>query len=112
MNGSLAEFLFKWEERPSWNVRVEIALSVARGILYLHEECENQIIHCDIKPQNILMDRNNSPKIADFGLAKLLKQDQRRTFTAMRGTRGYVAPEWYRTFLSRLRQTFTVLGLC
>ncbi|RZC75598.1 hypothetical protein C5167_051080 [Papaver somniferum] len=83
-----SEFLFKWEERPSWNVRVEIALSVARGILYLHEECENQIIHCDIKPQNILMDQNNSPKIADFGLAKLLKQYQRRTFTAMRGTRG------------------------
>ncbi|KAI3938780.1 hypothetical protein MKW98_011932, partial [Papaver atlanticum] len=82
VNGSLAEFLFKCEER----------------ILYLHEECENQIIHCDIKPQNILMDQNNSPKIADFGLAKLLKQDQTKTFTAMRGTRGYIAPEWYRNF--------------
>ncbi|KAI3967349.1 hypothetical protein MKW92_001919 [Papaver armeniacum] len=98
VNGSLAEFLFKCEERPAWNVRVEIALSVARGILYLHEECENQIIHCDIKPQNILMDQNNSPKIADFGLAKLLMQDQTKTFTAMRGTRGYIAPEWYRNF--------------
>ncbi|XP_026408801.1 G-type lectin S-receptor-like serine/threonine-protein kinase LECRK4 [Papaver somniferum] len=98
VNGSLADFLFKCKERPSWNVRVEIALSVARGILYLHEECKNQIIHCDIKPQNILMDQNNSPKIADFGLAKLLKQDQTKTFTAMRGTRGYIAPEWYRNF--------------
>ncbi|KAI3992621.1 hypothetical protein MKX01_007943 [Papaver californicum] len=98
VNGSLADFLFKSEERPAWNVRVEIAVSVARGILYLYEECENQIIHCDIKPQNILLDQNNSPKIADFGLAKLLKQDQTKTFTAMRGTRGYIAPEWYRNF--------------
>ncbi|KAI3977546.1 hypothetical protein MKX01_000459 [Papaver californicum] len=86
VSGSLADFLFKSEEHPAWNVRVEIALSVGRGILYLHEECENQIIHCDIKPQNILMDQNNSPKIADFRLAKLLKQDQTKTFT------------WYRNF--------------
>ncbi|XP_010245281.1 PREDICTED: G-type lectin S-receptor-like serine/threonine-protein kinase LECRK1 [Nelumbo nucifera] len=95
-NGSLADLLFTKERRPNWDERVGIALKIARGILYLHDECETQIIHCDIKPQNILMDEFNCPKIADFGLAKLLKPDQSGTFTAIRGTRGYVAPEWHR----------------
>ncbi|KAF8411656.1 hypothetical protein HHK36_004214 [Tetracentron sinense] len=95
-NGSLADFLFRPERHPSWDERVGIALNIARGILYLHEECETQIIHCDIKPQNILMDENWCAKISDFGLAKLLKPDQTRTYTGIRGTRGYVAPEWHR----------------
>ncbi|CAL5392987.1 unnamed protein product [Camellia sinensis] len=95
-NGSLADLLFKSTRRPDWNERIRIALNVARGILYLHEECETPIIHCDIKPQNILMDEFWTAKISDFGLAKLLMPDQTRTFTGVRGTRGYVAPEWQR----------------
>ncbi|CAL5390542.1 unnamed protein product [Camellia sinensis] len=95
-NGSLADLLFKSTRRPDWNERIKIALNVARGILYLHEECETPIIHCDIKPQNILMDEFWTAKISDFGLAKLLMPDQTRTFTGVRGTRGYVAPEWQR----------------
>ncbi|KAF8392466.1 hypothetical protein HHK36_022808 [Tetracentron sinense] len=93
-NGSLSSFLFKEEERPSWDHRVEILLGIARGLLYLHEECETQIIHCDIKPQNVLLDNHNTAKIADFGLAKLLMKDQTRTSTNIRGTMGYMAPEW------------------
>ncbi|KAL5555690.1 hypothetical protein UlMin_037926 [Ulmus minor] len=95
-NGSLANMLFATEARPCWDERLGIACGIARGILYLHEECETQIIHCDIKPENILMDENRRAKISDFGLAKLLKPDQTRTFTGIRGTRGYVAPEWHR----------------
>jgi tRNA A-37 threonylcarbamoyl transferase component Bud32 len=95
-NGSLADILFTPEKQPCWDERMGIARNVARGILYLHEECEQQIIHCDIKPQNILMDESGCAKISDFGLAKLLKQDQTKTFTGIRGTRGYVAPEWHR----------------
>ncbi|KAL2528160.1 receptor-like protein kinase 1 [Forsythia ovata] len=95
-NGSLADILFNPKNRPCWEERIRIASDIARGILYLHEECETQIIHCDIKPQNILMDEQRCAKISDFGLAKLLKQDQTNTYTGIRGTRGYVAPEWHR----------------
>ncbi|KAK2988281.1 hypothetical protein RJ640_016861 [Escallonia rubra] len=95
-NGSLADILFTSQNQPGWDERIGISLGIARGILYLHEECETQIIHCDIKPQNILMDDCGHAKISDFGLAKLLKPDQTRTFTGVRGTRGYVAPEWHR----------------
>ena len=95
-NGSLANILFKQESKPSWEERIRIALDVARGILYLHEECETQIIHCDIKPQNILIGEHRCAKISDFGLAKLLQHDQTRTYTAIRGTKGYVAPEWHK----------------
>ncbi|ESR41065.1 hypothetical protein CICLE_v10025158mg [Citrus x clementina] len=95
-NGSLADILFNAEKQPNWIERMGIARDIARGILYLHDECETQIIHCDIKPQNILMDENRCAKISDFGLAKLMKPDQTKTFTGIRGTRGYVAPEWHR----------------
>jgi len=63
--------------------------------MYLHEECSTQIIHCDIKPQNILLDEYFTPRISDFGLAKLLLAQQTRTHTQRRGTVGYFAPEWF-----------------
>ncbi|PHU08119.1 hypothetical protein BC332_24608 [Capsicum chinense] len=93
--GSLADLLFK-DSRLSWSQRVQVAIDTAKGLCYLHEECSNQIIHCDIKPQNVLLDENLTAKIADFGMAKLLRKDQTRTTTKIRGTRGYVAPEWFR----------------
>ncbi|KAL3728897.1 hypothetical protein ACJRO7_033477 [Eucalyptus globulus] len=96
-NGSLADLLFDVERQPPWSERVRIALEVARGILYLHEECELQIIHCNITTQNILMDESRTAKISDFGLAKLLMPNQTGTKTEVRGTRGYVAPELQRS---------------
>ncbi|KAL8262950.1 hypothetical protein R6Q59_024299 [Mikania micrantha] len=93
--GTLALFLFG-DMRPSWKQRRYILLGVAKGLTYLHEDCCNQIIHCDIKPQNILLDDYYNAKIADFGLAKLLMINQSRTNTGIRGTKGYVAPEWFR----------------
>ncbi|KAL9458864.1 hypothetical protein AB3S75_007696 [Citrus x aurantiifolia] len=81
---------------PNWKLRTEIAMGIARGLLYLHEECCTQIIHCDIKPQNILLDDHYNARISYFGLAKLLTLDQSHTNTAIRGTKGYVAPEWFR----------------
>ncbi|KAI3683472.1 hypothetical protein L1987_83976 [Smallanthus sonchifolius] len=94
-NGTLAFFLFG-DVRPSWKQRSYFAVDVAKGLSYLHEDCSNQIIHCDIKPQNILLDDYYNAKIADFGLAKLLMINQSRTNTGIRGTKGYVAPEWFR----------------
>ncbi|XP_028803725.1 G-type lectin S-receptor-like serine/threonine-protein kinase LECRK3 [Neltuma alba] len=94
-NGSLEKLIFGDSTvRPDWDERRRIALDIARGLLYLHEQCKAPIIHCDIKPQNILMDEFFRAKISDFGLAKLLMPDQTRTFTQVRGTRGYLAPEW------------------
>ncbi|CAN6556056.1 unnamed protein product [Malus baccata var. baccata] len=93
-NGSLNSFLFGERSRLHWYLRRQIALGIARGLLYLHEDCSSQIIHCDIKPENILLDDSFTARIADFGLAKLLKADQTQTITAIRGTKGYVAPEW------------------
>ncbi|KAE8734744.1 hypothetical protein F3Y22_tig00000715pilonHSYRG00077 [Hibiscus syriacus] len=62
------------------------------------DEGENstQIIHCDIKAQNFLLDEYYNARISDFGLAKLLLLKQSQTNTAIRGTKGYVAPEWFR----------------
>ncbi|XP_024926688.3 G-type lectin S-receptor-like serine/threonine-protein kinase LECRK2 [Ziziphus jujuba] len=94
-NGSLANFIFG-PSRPNWHRRMRTAQGTARGLFYLHEECSIQIIHCDIKPQNILLDDFYTARISDFGLAKLLKKDQTRTTTGIRGTRGYVAPEWFK----------------
>ncbi|XP_021827282.1 G-type lectin S-receptor-like serine/threonine-protein kinase LECRK2 [Prunus avium] len=74
-NGFLASLLFG-DSRPSWYRRRDIALGTARGLFYLHEQCSSQIIHCDIKPQNILLDDSFTARIADFGIAKLLKIDQ------------------------------------
>ncbi|KAH6789690.1 hypothetical protein C2S51_004696 [Perilla frutescens var. frutescens] len=95
-NGSLDAHLFGLS-RPHWNQRKQIAIGIARGLTYLHEECSTQIIHCDVKPQNILLDEYLTPKISDFGMAKLLLSEQSRAArTHIRGTVGYFAPEWFR----------------
>uniref|UniRef100_A0ACD5WKE1 Uncharacterized protein n=1 Tax=Avena sativa TaxID=4498 RepID=A0ACD5WKE1_AVESA len=95
-NGSLASHLFSKETTSvlSWCIRRRIAIGIAKGLAYLHEECRDCIIHCDIKPENILLDAELSPKIADFGTAKLLGRDIKAALTTLRGTIGYLAPEW------------------
>lgn len=94
-NGSLELQLFPGETAAlSWATRYQIALGTARGLNYLHEKCRDCIIHCDVKPENILLDESLVPKVSDFGLAKLLGRDFSRVLTTMRGTRGYLAPEW------------------
>ncbi|MQM11707.1 hypothetical protein Taro_044614 [Colocasia esculenta] len=94
-NGPLLGLLLG-SSKPDWDTRVQLAFGVARGLVYLHDGCNPQIIHCDIKPQNILIDDNLTARITDFGLSKLLRADQSRTVTGIRGTRGYVAPEWFK----------------
>ncbi|WOL12988.1 G-type lectin S-receptor-like serine/threonine-protein kinase [Canna indica] len=94
-NGSLDTKLFHHNSNAlDWKTRYQIAAGTARGLTYLHEQCRDCIIHCDIKPENILLDASFTPKVADFGLAKLVGRDFSRVLTTMRGTRGYLAPEW------------------
>ncbi|KAH6771087.1 hypothetical protein C2S52_015890 [Perilla frutescens var. hirtella] len=113
-NGSLDEFLFQSVDEEAvereqgvelvlgskkkpildWNVRYRIALGVARAIAYLHEECLEWVLHCDIKPENILVGEDFCPKVSDFGLAKLKKKEDMISMSRIRGTPGYMAPEW------------------
>ncbi|KAJ1688360.1 hypothetical protein LUZ63_019750 [Rhynchospora breviuscula] len=94
-HGSLDKYIFSSSNNPlSMEKRREIALGIARGIDYLHRGCEMQILHFDIKPHNILLDHNLTPKISDFGLARLYPKDYTLVaLTAARGTIGYIAPE-------------------
>ncbi|KAF8015214.1 hypothetical protein BT93_H0883 [Corymbia citriodora subsp. variegata] len=74
----------------------EISLGIARGIEYLHRGCDMQILHFDIKPHNILLDRSFTPKISDFGLARFYPTGHNTiSLTAARGTLGYMAPELF-----------------
>ncbi|XP_076935537.1 G-type lectin S-receptor-like serine/threonine-protein kinase At5g35370 [Bidens hawaiensis] len=92
--GSLDRTLFGPGPPLEWQERFEIAVGTARGLAYLHSGCEHKIIHCDVKPENILLSNDMQVKISDFGLSKLLSPEQSGLFTTMRGTRGYLAPEW------------------
>uniref|UniRef100_A0A2K3M769 Stress-induced receptor-like kinase n=1 Tax=Trifolium pratense TaxID=57577 RepID=A0A2K3M769_TRIPR len=97
-NGSLDKYISSREDAISLTYKqmYEISLGVARGIAYLHEGCDMQILHFDIKPHNILLDENFIPKVSDFGLAKLYPNDMSIvTLTAARGTIGYMAPELF-----------------
>ncbi|CAL9012734.1 unnamed protein product, partial [Prunus brigantina] len=98
-NGSLDNFIHKHESemanfRLEWKTLSEIAVGIARGLEYLHRGCNTRILHFDIKPQNILLDKDFRPKISDFGLAKLCKtKDSIVSMMGPRGTAGYIAPE-------------------
>ncbi|XP_059637830.1 putative receptor protein kinase ZmPK1 [Cornus florida] len=93
-HGSLAENLNA--DTLDWEKRFDIALGTAKGLAYLHEECLEWVLHCDVKPHNILLDSNYQPKVSDFGLSKLLNRsgENNPSFSRIRGTRGYMAPEW------------------
>ncbi|XP_071693811.1 cysteine-rich receptor-like protein kinase 43 [Rutidosis leptorrhynchoides] len=95
-NESLDKLLFKSASRDEldWSRRYDIISGVARGLLYLHEDAHDCIIHRDIKASNILLDEKWVPKIADFGMAKLYPEDQTHVHTRIAGTNGYMAPEY------------------
>lgn len=93
-NLSLDRHLFR-ADILGWEQRFGVALGTAKGLAYLHHECLEWVIHCDVKPENILLDSELEPKIADFGLAKLSQRGGTGSdFTKIRGTKGYMAPEW------------------
>ncbi|CAJ2651405.1 cysteine-rich receptor-like protein kinase 10 [Trifolium pratense] len=96
-NKSLDYYLFSPEnhKKLTWHARYKIIRGIARGILYLHEDSHLKIIHCDLKPSNILLDDKMNAKISDFGLARIVAIDQMQGNTSIiAGTYGYMSPEY------------------
>ncbi|CAM8876751.1 unnamed protein product [Rhodiola kirilowii] len=99
-NGSVASRLkdcTRGQPALDWSRRKMIALGTARGLLYLHEQCDPKIIHRDVKAANILLDEDFEAVVGDFGLAKLLDHRESHVTTAVRGTVGHIAPEYLST---------------
>ncbi|XP_044465532.1 G-type lectin S-receptor-like serine/threonine-protein kinase SD2-5 [Mangifera indica] len=98
-NGSLDRWIFN-NAMLDWKQRKKIILDIAKGLTYLHEDCRQKIVHLDIKPQNILLDDNFNAKVCDFGLSKLIDRKKDKVMTTMRGTPGYLAPEWLNSIIT------------
>ncbi|VAH56586.1 unnamed protein product [Triticum turgidum subsp. durum] len=96
--GSLDRWIYCRHDKVAspldWSTRCKIITHIAKGLSYLHEECTKRIAHLDVKPQNILLDDDFNAKLSDFGLCKLIDRDMSQVVTRMRGTPGYLAPEW------------------
>ncbi|KAK0574872.1 hypothetical protein LWI29_030330 [Acer saccharum] len=95
-NGNLSEWLYSIDRVLSWIQRLEIAIDCARGLWFLHTYPEGRIVHRDIKPTNILIDADFQAKLSDFGLSKVMDIGQSCVISEVRGTFGYVDPEYRR----------------
>nr|XP_043628945.1 probable receptor-like protein kinase At5g20050 [Erigeron canadensis] len=103
-NGCLSNWIFANNKRGggggpprgclSWQQRYRVAIDVAKALAYLHDDCRSKVLHLDVKPENILLNGNYHGIVSDFGISKLMKRDDSRIVTSLRGTRGYIAPEW------------------
>ncbi|KAI4388587.1 hypothetical protein MLD38_000901 [Melastoma candidum] len=96
-HGSLDQVLYQDDEKGSllkWNHRVNIAIGLASVLAYLHQECEQRVIHRDIKTSNIMLDLDFNARLGDFGLARLMDHDKSPVSTLTAGTMGYLAPEY------------------
>lgn len=96
-NSSLAQTLLGSRNSSvefTWKIRWKICIGIARGLAFLHEEVHPHIVHRDIKASNILLDKDLTPKISDFGLARLMPPNATHVSTRVAGTLGYLAPEY------------------
>ncbi|CAN8301796.1 unnamed protein product [Cochlearia groenlandica] len=98
-NGSLDKILYRESETGGalsldWSHRLNIAIGLASALSYLHHECEQQVVHRDIKTSNIMLDINFNARLGDFGLARLTEHDKSPVSTLTAGTMGYLAPEY------------------
>ncbi|RLM56114.1 putative receptor-like protein kinase [Panicum miliaceum] len=100
-NGSLDKWIFSQRGGGSgggrcltWLQRYQVAVDVAKALAYLHHDCRAKVVHLDVKPENILLDDRLRGTLSDFGLSALMGKEQSRVVTTVRGTTGYLAPEW------------------
>lgn len=112
-NGSLHDHLYKNPRNPlSWEVRLDIALGVANGMVHLHEEASEPVIHCDLKPSNILLDKDFQARISDFGISRLTDWGQEElSVSSLNGTRGYIPPGEFQILVNKFRPSCPVLSL-
>lgn len=102
-NGSLWDALHGSKKtKLDWNLRLNIALGAAKGLAYLHHDCDPRIVHRDVKSSNILLDESYEAHLTDFGIAKSIVLAKAHTSTLVMGTIGYIDPEYART--SRLNE--------
>ncbi|CAK9149859.1 unnamed protein product [Ilex paraguariensis] len=93
-NGTLDKWLHSHNNHLNLIQRIDIVTDVALAMEYLHHECTVPIVHCDLKPSNVLLDEEMTAHVADYGISKVLAQDQAMTQTRTLGTIGYIAPEY------------------
>ncbi|KAJ3699236.1 hypothetical protein LUZ61_002941 [Rhynchospora tenuis] len=98
-HGSLDKVLYREPNQDpgsvfNWPQRYNVAIGLASALSYLHQECEQRVIHRDIKTSNILLDVNFNPRLGDFGLARLMDHNKSPVSTLTAGTMGYLAPEY------------------
>ncbi|XBJ13385.1 hypothetical protein VPH35_005566 [Triticum aestivum] len=102
-HGSRYEYITDTTHRLQWRDRFQIITGICQGLHHLHQ---NNIVHLDLKPANILLDANMVPKIADFGLSRCFKEMQSRDLTRKGGTIGYTAPEFFDRTEIRYRHSY------
>ncbi|KAF4392650.1 hypothetical protein F8388_003070 [Cannabis sativa] len=95
--GSLEDFISD-RTRLSWRRRVDVAIDIARALVFLHHECYPAIVHRDVKASNVLLDKNGKARVTDFGLARIVDVGDSHVSTMVAGTVGYVAPEYGQTW--------------
>ncbi|VVB07029.1 unnamed protein product [Arabis nemorensis] len=114
-NGNLEQWLhgdgLGLKSPLTWDIRMNIVLGTAKGLMYLHEGLEPKVVHRDIKSSNILLDKQWNAKVSDFGLAKLLGSEMSYVTTRVMGTFGYVAPEYASTGMLNERSDVYSFGV-
>ncbi|OEL14352.1 putative receptor-like protein kinase [Dichanthelium oligosanthes] len=110
-NGSLQKYLSDEYDGIDWHTRYKIIKGICEGLRYLHEEFEEPICHLNLKPDNILLDKNMVPKLADFGLSNLIGEEQTRITHSYLGTNGYLPPEYVQRPMASTKVDIFSLGV-
>ncbi|XAR51187.1 Non-specific serine/threonine protein kinase [Bertholletia excelsa] len=93
-NGSLENWLYKEDYHLDYLQRINIMLDVAMALDYLHHGIDEPVVHCDLKPSNVLLDEDMVAHLSDFGISKILAENRLAAQTQTLGTIGYIAPEY------------------